>query len=247
MAMKDTTDDERNLTDELGRLRRIHARATGPLPPAALDKDILARSREAVRAPARSRRWWIPASVAATALIAFSLVTRIQHEAANGLPETRVVAAPQPAATAARDTAEAVSPVAIGPLPTTVPAAAGAEPAPAPAADRPAEKRTVPPREAMPRMASGPATALAGDQAAAAPVAAQPAAQEQPAMVLNEDKVVAPPAPKAGRMAPRLTPEAWLARIEALEAAGQMEDAARERALLEQAYPGWLAGREGPH
>jgi hypothetical protein len=36
-------------------------------------------------------------------------------------------------------------------------------------------------------------------------------------------------------------PEAWLARIEALESAGRLDEAAIERERLEEAYPGWLA------
>jgi hypothetical protein len=37
------------------------------------------------------------------------------------------------------------------------------------------------------------------------------------------------------------TPERWLGRIEALEAAGRREEAEAERARLEAAHPGWLA------
>jgi len=40
------------------------------------------------------------------------------------------------------------------------------------------------------------------------------------------------------------SPEAWLARIEALERAGREDEAARERAALEAAYPGWLEQQE---
>jgi len=40
------------------------------------------------------------------------------------------------------------------------------------------------------------------------------------------------------------SPEAWLARIEALEQAGREDEAARERAALEAAYPGWLDRRQ---
>jgi hypothetical protein len=41
------------------------------------------------------------------------------------------------------------------------------------------------------------------------------------------------------------TPEDWLARIEALEAAGRHEEAEAERRRLEEAYPGWLAEHAG--
>jgi hypothetical protein len=245
-------DDEHELAAELGKLGRIHSGAASGSPPASVDAAILARSRAAVRASSRSRRWWIPASVAATALIAVSLVTRIQHESPTGLPENAVV-------TAAKPSAEAVS-AAPGPaLIQDTPSPPARDAATAPVEDAPplpaapeAEKRGMPPRQAMPRMKSGPEAPSAGAQLDADVALAGMATLEES----GPDKVAPPPsvatpaaaaASTAEGAATPVTPEAWLERIDALETAGRLEEAARERALLEQAYPGWLAARPGPH
>jgi hypothetical protein len=231
--MKDKTDDERDLTAELDELRRIHAKAASSSPPPGLDQAILARSRQAVRTAASPRRWWIPASVAATALIAFSLVTQIQHEAADGPPETNVVTAPPPAVVSAERSREQAPPV-VAAEPSPAPAAAAPATAPpAVQADAATSKRTMPPRQAMPRRAPVP---TGGDEL-----------QTGAAVALQESAIAAPAAEKAGRLATPRTPEAWLERIEALEAEGRTEEAARERILLEEAYPGWLADRARPH
>jgi hypothetical protein len=255
MDMKDTTDDERDLAAELGRLGRIHARAASPAPPPQLDAAILARSREAVRARQRPRRWWIPASVAATALIAFSLVTRIQQEVQHEPPSADAAIAAAPPATATggdKESAPAVD-ASRPSVPAAVPADSTAETAPvaatrlaAPAAEAPPSpetlalqanaptgKRAVPARQAVPRRAQ-----------------AAPATDEPPtgtASAGQESSLAAPTADNTGRIAPRMTPEAWLEKIEALESQGSTEEAARQRALLEEAYPGWLAGRAAPH
>jgi len=50
--------------------------------------------------------------------------------------------------------------------------------------------------------------------------------------------------PAAGVAAPAMEPEAWLARIEALEAEGLSAQADAERQRLEETYPGWLAEHE---
>jgi len=244
-------DDEHELTAELDKLGRIHAGAASGSPPASMDAAILGRSRDAVRASSRSRRWWIPASVAATALIAVSLVTRIQHEAATGLPENSIVTTRKPSA----ETASAapgpslVQDSSPQPAPDAPSAVEDAPPLPA---DRESEKRGMPPRQAMPRMKSTPEaqpTSAHPDTGAAPAGTAMVEASGLAGVAPSAD--VTAPAAVAARTAERaaapVTPEAWLERIEALEAAGRLEEAARERALLEEAYPGWLAARTGPH
>ena len=249
--VSDMTDDEHELTAELGKLGRIHAGAAGGSPPASVDATILGRSRDAVRASSRSRRWWIPASVAATALIAVSLVTRIQHEAATGLPENSVVTARKPSAeaTSAAPGPSLVQDSSPQPAPDAPAAIEDAPPLPA---DREAEKRGMPPRQAMPRVKSTPEAppASADPDTGAAPVGAALVEASGLPRVAPAPAVTAPAAAAARtaeRAAAPVTPEAWLERIEALETAGRLEEAARERALLEEAYPGWLAARTGPH
>jgi hypothetical protein len=231
MDRKDMIDDERDLASKLDRLGRIRTHAASASPPPELDAVILARSRAALDAGRRARRWWIPASVAATALIAFSLVTRVQQEVDGG-PAADVATLPRPAAV--RDS-DSPSPAAIAPELEAPPL----QPAPTAEADAPAGKRSVPPRQSMPRETSAQTLEPAplADTPAPAPAATP---RQDPAHVANA-------AEKAGRIAPPITPEAWLKKIEALEAAGRTEEAARERALLEKAYPGWLEGGQGPH
>jgi hypothetical protein len=230
MDMKDMTDKDRDLATELGRLGRIHARAARPAPPPEVDEAILARARDAVRARQQPRRWWIPASVAATALIALSLVTRIEQEASPAPPATDLVTAgPQPATVAGDDREQGpVDDPPFRPVP-----AAKLDGAPAVQADAPTSKRPVPPRQAMPRRAS---STPAGDEPLAGATSAEQASG-----------LAAPDAGNSGRITPPITPEAWLEKIETLEAQGRTEEAARQRALLEKAYPGWLSSGEGPH
>lgn len=244
--MKDMTDDERELAAELDRLRRIHAGAASPSPPPSVDTRILSRSREALRNAPRSRRWWIPASVAATALIALSLVSRIQHETAPMLQEEDVVTASQPSArvidnTAARTQARG------GELPAPEAATAPAEGAPRASAGTEGNKRVMPPRQTMPRMALEPTPVAASPQADADPVPADSRATGQAAAPLPMAASTGALTRKGEKSAVPVSPEAWLEKIVALEAAGRMEEAASERALLETAYPGWLARQPGPH
>jgi hypothetical protein len=236
MDRKDMTDDEADLTAELDSLGRIHARAASASPPRELDAVILARSRAALAAARLPRRWWIPASVAATALIAFSLVTRVQQEAGSRPAATDVATIQRPAAVR---NSGSTSATATEPRAAALAEAPPVQPVPTAEADAHAGKRSVPPRQSMPRETTRQTSAPAplADTPAAAPVAT-PRKDLAP---------VATAAEKAGRIAPPITPEAWLKKIEALEEAGRTEEAARERVSLEKAYPGWLEGRQGPH
>lgn len=150
-------------------------------PPPQVDAAV----RNAARAAARRRRasaWTLPAALAATMLIAFSLVVQVQQDAAV--------------------------PVEDAPAPADEPAAAAVlqEAAPAP-------------------------------QAAPAPMADGSAEKSE---ARAEAAAAAPRMLRSGAGAAE-TPEQWLARIEALEAAGRHEEAAAERRRLEEAHPGWLA------
>jgi len=229
-------DDERALATELDRLGRIHARVAVPTPPPQLDETILARSRAAVRPASQSRRWWIPASVAATALIAFSLVTQIEREAKGGRPATPAVTTAPQAAVPADEQADSEL-VAAG----SGTDAASAREAPLAETATPTGKRSVPPRQSMPRQAYAPA------QRDEPLTDAPPPAAAGVAKTLQEPAAAAVTAEKPGAAAAPMTAEAWLEKIEALEAAGRTEEAARQRALLEKAYPGWLESRQGPH
>jgi hypothetical protein len=244
--MKDLTDDERELAAELDRLRRIHAGAAGSSPPASVDTRILLRSRQALGHAPRSRRWWIPASVAATALIAISLVSRIQQEATTVLPEGDVITTSQPSAQASNSTVDR-APAGGEEPPAPEAATAPVEAAPDASAGQDGSKRVMPPRQAMPRMASEPTPVAASPQADAVPVPADSHVTEQAAAPLPRAASTGALARKGERSALPVSPEAWLEKIEALEAAGRTAEAASERALLEKAYPGWLARQPVPH
>ena len=220
---------DRLLTEHLDALRRDVAALGDESPPPILDAAVLARARAAVR-PARTvRRWWVPASVAATVVIAFSLVMRVQQESG-----VEPAGAPVPAREAGMP-AEADAPAAADEAAAT----AADEQVASPAAEQPAvttmegARREAAPLPAAPGEATA---AMAAPEVAPAADAALGEAAPQPAL-------------KATRAAPMAaaqslpSPEAWLARIEALEAEGKLEQAAAERERLEAAYPGWLAAR----
>jgi hypothetical protein len=244
--MKDMTDDERELAAELDRLRRIHAGAASSSPPASVDTRILLRSREALGNAPRSSRWWIPASVAATALIALSLVSRIQQEATTVLPEKDVITASQPSAQASNSTADR-APTGGEEPPVPEAAIAPVEAAPGASAGPDGSKRIMPPRQVMPRMASEHTPVTASPEGGADPVPADSRVTEQAVAPLPRAASAGALTRKGERSAMPVSPEAWLEKIEALEAAGRTEEAASERALLETAYPGWLARQPGPH
>ena len=244
--MNEMTDDERELAAELDRLRRIHAGATSPSPPLSVDTQILSRSREALRNAPRNRRWWIPASVAATALITLSLVSRIQHETAPVLQEEDVITASQPSAGDIDNTANRTL-AGGGEQPMPEAATAPAEEAPRASADTAEGKRAMPPRQSMPRMASEPTPVAASPRADADPVPADSRAAGQAAAPLPMAASTGAFPRKGEKSAIPVSPEAWLEKIVALEAAGRTEEAANERALLETAYPGWLARQPRPH
>lgn len=165
-----------NAADPLAEgTRRLDAGA----PPPHVDAAV----RNAARAAARRRRtsaWTLPAALAATAVVALSLVVQVQRD-------------------------EAV-----------------------PAQDAPA-----PADEAV-------ATAVLQEAAPAPPATPLPMADDSAEKSAAEAAVSAPQALRRVAGGGE-TPEQWLERIEALEAAGRHEEAATERRRLEEKHPGWLA------
>jgi len=66
------------MTEPDERLRRLYGTLPREEPPAALDAAVLAASRRAVAAPSLARRWGIPLSVAAAAVLAIGLAMQMQ-------------------------------------------------------------------------------------------------------------------------------------------------------------------------
>ena len=179
-------------------------------PPKDTDRVILAEARRALTP--RISRWWLPASLAASLLLAVLLVQwQLQESGAPALvTESDVLSAPAASAT----NREAVPREA----PAEVPAAT---PIPAPLVE---EERGLSP----PHVDAAPAV---GEQAAdEAPPAQAESTRELGKLQASKQSAAA-----------RRNPEEWYAEIETLRAAGRIEEAETELARLEAAWPGWLA------
>ncbi len=230
--------------------RRLLGSDTGA-PTKEIDRRILAEARRAL-AP-RIARWWLPASLAASLLLAVLIV---QWQLADvGKPtavtESDVIAAP-PIASARDQAAPAEMDM------------------PPPRQEAPASAVTIvpPPRVELPSMESSgaPATAPASPPAAEPPlpeIEAGKLSRNQTAVAksASDTATTAAPAPAQAQTAAESastlgmlsakeshaelrTPEQWYADIEALRAAGRIKEADAELARLKAKYPGWLESHE---
>jgi len=196
------------------------------------DRRILAEARRARRP--RMTRWYLPASLAASLLLAVVLV-RWQLEETTGTPpvtESDVLPTQAPV------TVDEIKPAAT-PAPQAAPQRQDEAPLPSgvppPLPELPArESRTVqavvPGPQESAQSREEPATMKS---AVDAPVAA-PAQAETPRELRQSGTLTE----SAGALR---APEEWYADIEALRAAGRIEEANAELARLEAAWPGWLA------
>ena len=212
--------DDDNLPDRDAWRRVLQRGADGP--PRATDERIRAEARRAL-AP-HTGRWWLPASLAASLLLAV-LVVQWQYEE---IRPPALVTESDVAPAAEDSAAEAGARQPSVPAPMTDLAHPDAPAAAAPPPERAAGKAApaaTPPREAEARAESMELAA--------------PALQAESAPVTG----IAQSAPVRARevsAADAETPEAWYARIERLRAAGRDEEADAELRRLEQAHPGWL-------
>lgn len=211
-------------------------------PPEVTDARIRAAARRALTP--RPSRWWLPASLAASVLLAVMLVQwQYGDDRAPAYVTESDVAAPMSAAPAAADAAaadaasdEAAAESAGGARELRqVPAAkpdVAAPSVPPPLLDLPAY--SAPPEPAGERAA--PTTAITASEPAES---AAPATPATPAGVAESRTFGKLGALKESAEAPR-DPEEWYEEIEALRAAGRIDDAEAELARLEAAWPGWL-------
>ena len=196
-----------------------------------MDRRILAEARRALTP--RVARWWLPASLAASVLLAVLLVQRQLADSGAPVPvtESDVLSAPAPIA------ADDATPAAALELP-----APRQEESAKPAANlRPPllldlstpESRRAP---AAPQGASSTADATA--KAAPAPAQAQAEAESAvtPGMLKAKESY-----------AESRTPEEWYAAIEALRTSGRIKEADAELARFKSEYPGWLERRQQQH
>ncbi|HEU5468938.1 MAG TPA: hypothetical protein VFU77_06495 [Steroidobacteraceae bacterium] len=229
-------------------------------PPKTTDARIRKTARRDL-AP-RGRRWWLPASLAASFVLAVFVVqsqfgslrvpvTAESDHGAGGAIEARVidreetdVARPDgqsPSAASKRapgkqDEAEtdaygyqdselAADSAGTGPM------VGGPERELKAASEAPSDAAIPEDRAATPE---------AGFVAPPAAPATNDARAERPA-TLSQDEPAARPVEARREAAPRFaTPEAWYAEVEKLRAQGRLEEAERELARLNEAYPGWL-------
>src|ERR1700674_2822501 len=90
------------MTDHDDRLSRRYRELAREEPSAATDAAILAASRRALARPSFTRRWAVPASIAAVLVLAFGVTLEMQREQPgieSSAPEVRSIApaAPEPA------------------------------------------------------------------------------------------------------------------------------------------------------
>lgn len=218
--------------------RLLQAGDTGP--PELTDARIRAEARRALTP--RTTHWWLPASLAASFLLAVLLV---QWQFGNDRTPATIheadVAAPLVTPRSAGDAAaepddRAKSGVAVPEAPAArrddaVPAAPPpsgelVEFAPPPEAARKRE----PPAAAIMESPTTAITASEPSSRAASPAPARAEAQRSLGMLGGLADSAAGPR----------DPADWYAEIERLRAEGQLEEADAEQARLEAAWPGWL-------
>ena len=204
-------------------------------PSVELDRLVLNRAREAIDTPSqplfRSSRWALPIGLAATILVAFTVVLNIDRQGAK-------------VASNASPAAEAASPA---PVPAVARAASVREPErvdhqPRLLTDSSVSER----REAQIEKKTEAPVAMAGRSQAAKSEDAANAAADSKALIASTGAAVsqapmAPPPPvppaAAGAADPHSSPDAWLREINRLRTAGRTADADHELAAFREAYP----------
>lgn len=205
-------------------------------PPEITDARIRAAARRAL-AP-RPARWWLPASLAASVLLAVMLVQwQYGNDRAPAYVTESDVAAPMipPPAT---DLDDASSAAASG--------AAASDERARESADKPAMNDRHSPvfaqPPAPPEYDAPPASARPPEAPAEAMMKTAPLRQAAPAARAEAEAshdLSSFGALKESAATPR-DPDEWYATIEALRADGQVDEADAELARLEAAWPGWL-------
>lgn len=241
-----------------GPWRRLLGADTGA-PTQDMDRRILAEARRALTP--RINKWWLPASLAASLLLAVLIV---QWQLADSGAPAHVTESDVPAAPARGGDNYLSAPPAEADLSSPVlqdSAGAGADAAA--------------PMIEMPAFEAPPAPAAAAS-AATAPAAVEPESERRDQALMRErfssdelkadaakESSVAPAPPAAiapppaaqaeessgalgnlsvtgARKAEARSPEAWYAEIEALRAAGHVEEAEAELLRFKAAHPDWI-------
>ncbi|MGQ0429513.1 MAG: hypothetical protein ACT4UQ_06250 [Gammaproteobacteria bacterium] len=225
--------------------RRLLARGGGE-PPRATDERIRAQARRALIP--RAGRWWLPASLAASLLLAVMIVQWQYEEigapalmtesdvATRTEPAEEAGAAPEPAPQAAADSAATVTPRSVA---EAFPQQEVRRESPAAESPAAALERAPPP----PLLQDGPAVSPPAREGEAseqrAPAAAPVPAGKAEAIAVTGSRIGMLQASGKERADAR-TPEEWYAEIEKLREEGRDEEAEAELKRLEEAHPGWL-------
>lgn len=93
--MKQDRDTPQSPEAGLDALREHYRRIVTAEPPAAIDAAVLGKARAAIRRRPRVPGWWIPTTLAATVVIAFSLLLRVRQEPVVPVPTEQAAAALQ--------------------------------------------------------------------------------------------------------------------------------------------------------
>lgn len=200
-------------------------------PPETTDARIRAAARRDL-AP-RGRRWWLPASLAASFVLAVMIV-QSQFGTIRRAPMTE----------SDRTGGEAMQARIIDREAGPESREEGRSP------DAAAPERKAPARPAVQQQDYGYLDDETGsDEAGAAPLVSGPEHEVRAASELPAESAVSglpaatPPVAIDLAPAPPRPPEAWYAEIVELRAAGRSEEADRELERLRQAWPGWLEQR----
>jgi hypothetical protein len=208
-------------------------------PPALTDARIRAAARRAL-AP-RARRWWLPASLAASLLLAVLVVQWQYGEHGATVISESDYSAPTAEESQSRQEAPEIgevdsAPMSVPPPAIDLPTQEGSRAADAPSADAALQERD----DLSERKVAAGRTREEAAQPAPATAVTGVTQQDQTA---NSARVVGE-LQKSREVLP--APEDWYASIEDLRAAGRHEEADRELERLEAAYPGWLEKHRSP-
>jgi hypothetical protein len=221
-------------------------------PTKEMDRRILADARRAL-AP-HIGRWWLPASLAASLLLAVLIV---QWQLADVRRPTAVTEADVRAAAPATAAREITAPAKMEtPAPRQDAPASAITSVPPPLVElpdfespgAPVSAAPVPPPAVEPAIPEIEERKLSRNQTAVAKSAADTATAAAPAPA--QAQAGAESAPTLGMLSAKeshaelRTPEQWYADIEALRAAGRIKEADAELARLKAKYPGWLESHE---
>ena len=207
--------DKQPTDPQLQRLYREHATQE---PSSAADRRILDAARRACE-PSRSRRTWlrwkIPLSVAATVLLAFSLVTQLDMKNTPSFKDPVT-------------SSETAAKVQIAPSTNVIEFPAGGRAERKKEALNAADAASPPPAaEAFASRGDATGAARLATMPAAAP--ASPSAGEKSA---DGDRMPAPVVP--------LSPQEWIERIRTLRKEGKTEESAKQLAEFVAAYPAYV-------